>query len=94
VNRDAIVDAHMKYLEEEIEVRIESMKIELDGMLMSFKKELNSIKKDIIEYINKINNKINRKLILFLRTQNSVFIGRHEKEFENNLKELRQDIKK
>ena len=54
MNRDAIVDAHMKYLEEEIEVRIESMKIELDGMLMSFKKELNSIKKDIIEYINKI----------------------------------------
>ena len=49
VSRDAIVDAHMKYLEEEIEVRIESMKIELDGLLSSFKKELNSIKKDIIE---------------------------------------------
>ena len=49
VSRDAIVDAHMKYLEEEIEVRIESMKIELDGLLSSFKKELNAIKKDIIE---------------------------------------------
>ncbi len=55
MNRDAIVDAHMKYLEEEVEVRIESMKIELDAMLMIFKKELNSIKKDIIEYVNKIN---------------------------------------
>ena len=49
MSRDAIVDAHMKYLEEEIEVRIESMKIELDGLLSSFKKELNAIKKDIIE---------------------------------------------
>ena len=44
VSRDAIVDAHMKYLEEEIEIKIESLKHNLDKMLDAFKKDLNDIK--------------------------------------------------
>ena len=43
------LDAHLKYLEEEIEIRIESIRINLDELFKTFKKDLSEIKKDIIE---------------------------------------------
>ena len=43
------MDAHLKYLEEEIEIRIESIKINLDELFETFKKDLGEIKNKIIE---------------------------------------------
>ena len=43
------LDAHLKYLQEEIEIRIESIKINLDELFETFKKDLGEIKKEIIE---------------------------------------------
>ena len=40
----------MKYLEEEIEKRIESIKINLDELFETFKKDLGEIKNKIIKY--------------------------------------------
>ena len=48
-NRESTLEAHLKYLEEEIEIRIESIKINLDELYETFKKDLGEIKKEIIE---------------------------------------------
>ena len=47
-NRESILDAHLKYLEEEIEIRIELIKINLEKLFEAFKKDLIEIKKEII----------------------------------------------
>ena len=44
-----MIDDHVKYLEEEIEIRIESMKIELDEMFKNLKEDLHCFKRKIIE---------------------------------------------
>ena len=46
---ESTIDAHFKYLEEEIEIRIESIKINLEELFETFKKDLIEIKKDITE---------------------------------------------
>ena len=48
-NRESTLEAHFKYLEEEIEIRIESIKINLDELFETFKKDLGEIKKEMIE---------------------------------------------
>ena len=50
-NRETTIDAHIKYLEEEIEIRILSIKDNLDELFEIFKKDLVAMKKTIIEYI-------------------------------------------
>ena len=52
-NRETTIDAHIKYLEEEIEIRILSIKDNLDELFEIFKKDLVAMKKTIIEYIQK-----------------------------------------
>ena len=49
-NRQFTLDAHFKYLEEEIEIRIESIKNNLEGLFEKFKTDLIRIKKEMIEY--------------------------------------------
>jgi hypothetical protein len=44
------IDAHLNYLEEEIEIRIESIKINLDKLFEKFKEDLIQIKNEIIEF--------------------------------------------
>ena len=56
-NRELTLEAHFKYIEEEIEIRIESIKINLDESFETFKKDLVEIKKEIIGF---------RKLFLLL----------------------------
>ena len=51
-SRESTIDAHIKYIEEEIEIRIESIKNNLDQLFEKFKKDLVGIKKEIIEYKN------------------------------------------
>ena len=48
-NRESTIDAHIKFIEEELEIRIESIKINLDELFEKFKKDLIRIKKEIIE---------------------------------------------
>ena len=43
------LDTHFKYFEEEIEIRIESIKNNLDDLFEEFKNELVEIKKEFIE---------------------------------------------
>ena len=50
-NRDIILDEHVKFLDEEMEIRVECMKIELEELLQVFRAELSSVKKNLIEYI-------------------------------------------
>jgi hypothetical protein len=48
-DRKLLIGAHIKYLEDEIEIRIESLKIELELLQERFKENLNKIKNEIIE---------------------------------------------
>ena len=48
-SRESTIDAHIKYIEEEIEIRIESIKNNLDELFEKLKKDLIGIKKEIIE---------------------------------------------
>ena len=48
-NRELTLDLHFKYLEEEFEIRVESIKNNLDDLLETFRKDLVQIKKEIIE---------------------------------------------
>ena len=47
-NRDSKLEATLIYIEEEIEIKIESMKIELDKLLEEFKKEVKGCKEDFV----------------------------------------------
>ena len=48
-SRESTIDANIKFIEEEIEIRIESIKINLDQLFEKLKKDLIGIKKEIIE---------------------------------------------
>ena len=48
-SRESTIDAHIKFIEEEIEIRIESIKINLDQSFEKLKKDLIGIKKEIIK---------------------------------------------
>jgi hypothetical protein len=50
-NRDEILDNHIQYVKDEVEIRIESLKIELDCLFETFKEELWEIKNSILKYI-------------------------------------------
>lgn len=39
------IDAHIDNISDEIEIKIESLKMELDGINLTFKKELENIRK-------------------------------------------------
>ncbi len=44
---------HIKYVEEEIEIRIESIKTELDKLHEKFKNDLQLVKNDLMRYRRK-----------------------------------------
>jgi hypothetical protein len=50
-NRDEILDNHIQYVKDEVEIRIESLKMELDCLFETFKQELGEIKHNILKYI-------------------------------------------
>ena len=47
--RESTIYTHIKYLEEEIKIRIESLKINLDELFEQFKTHLAQIKKEMIK---------------------------------------------
>jgi hypothetical protein len=47
--RESTIDTHIKFIEDEIEIRIESIKDNLDKIFEKFKADLVEIKKEIIE---------------------------------------------
>ena len=63
VNREITLDLNLKNIEEEIELRVMSLKSELDEIFLQFKYELKNIKKDIIRHLNLL--VFYRKRILF-----------------------------
>ncbi len=48
-NHDAFVDLQVKYIEQELEIRVESIKIELEKLFEKLKNDLKSIKMDILK---------------------------------------------
>jgi hypothetical protein len=46
------LDEHIDFLQDEIELKITSIKIELDDMCQSFKAELNDVKKKLKQYVD------------------------------------------
>ena len=48
-SRESTIDANIKFIEEEIEIRIESVKINLEELFEKLKKDLIGIKKEMIE---------------------------------------------
>ena len=48
-NNNATFDANLKYIEDEVEIRIETLKDELDKILNIFKIDLQIFKLDFIE---------------------------------------------
>jgi hypothetical protein len=44
---DERIDAQIKYIEEEVEINIESIKIDLDILHEKFKKQIMNIKKEL-----------------------------------------------
>ena len=57
-NKESTIDAHIKYIEEEIEIRIESIKINLDELFEKFKTDLVGIKREMIEFEICVTNNI------------------------------------
>ncbi len=47
--RESTIDTHIKFIEDEIEIRIESIKDNLDKIFEKFKADLVEIKNEIIE---------------------------------------------
>ena len=52
-NGNLTIDADIKYFEEELEIRVESIKIKLDVLSEKFKKDFIGMKKEIIEFVFK-----------------------------------------
>ena len=50
-NQKETIAVHVKYIEDELEIRVESLKIELDNYLEKFKSDLKVLKQNLIEYI-------------------------------------------
>jgi hypothetical protein len=50
-SEESVVDAHLKFIEEEIEIKIMSRKNELDEPLENYRDELKNIKKEIFELV-------------------------------------------
>ena len=46
------IDEDLKFIEEEITIRVESLKIELDDMEKVFHQKIKNIREDLIKYIN------------------------------------------
>jgi acetate kinase len=54
-NRESTIDIHIKYIQEEIKIRIQSIKENLDELFEKFKDDLVEIKKEIINWVRNTN---------------------------------------
>ena len=50
-NKPESIHLHFRYIEEEIEIRVESIRIELDKMHEKLRHDLDKFKAEIIEYL-------------------------------------------
>ena len=61
-SKNQFIDFHVEYIRNEIEIRIESIKIELDKLYTNISQNLDSIKLELLEYVNLFINTNNGSL--------------------------------